>query len=79
MPMKIEILGPGCPRCKETERRVRNVLAKHGIDAEVVHITDLKEIAKRKVMFTPAVVIDGEVKISGKVPTEDEILKLLKP
>jgi len=77
--MKIEILGPGCPRCKETERRVRNVLAKHGIDAEVVHITDLKEIAKRKVMFTPAVVIDGEVKISGKVPTEDEILKLLKP
>jgi len=77
--MKIEILGPGCPRCKETERRVMNVLAKHGIDAEVVHITDLKEIAKRKVMFTPAVVIDGEVKISGKVPTEDEILKLLKP
>ena len=79
MPMKIEILGPGCPRCKETERRVRNVLAKHGIDAEVVHVTDLKEIAKRKVMFTPAVVVDGEVKISGKIPTEDEILELLKP
>jgi len=77
--MKIEILGPGCPRCKETERRVRNVLAKHGIDAEVVHVTDLKEIAKRKVMFTPAVVVDGEVKISGKIPTEDEILELLKP
>jgi len=79
VPMKIEILGPGCPRCKETERRVRNVLAKHGIDAEVVHVTDLKEIAKRKVMFTPAVVVDGEVKISGKIPTEDEILELLKP
>ena len=78
MPMKIEILGPGCPRCKETERRVMNVLAKHGIDAEVVHVTDLKEIAKRKVMFTPAIVVDGEVKISGKIPTEDEILKLLK-
>jgi small redox-active disulfide protein 2 len=76
--MKIEILGPGCPRCKETERRVMNVLAKHGIDAEVVHVTDLKEIAKRKVMFTPAIVVDGEVKISGKIPTEDEILKLLK-
>lgn len=75
--MKIEILGPGCPRCKETERRVRDALAKAGIDAEVVHVTDLKEIARRKVMFTPAVVVDGEVKISGKVPTEDEILKLL--
>lgn len=75
--MKIEILGPGCPRCKETERRVRDALAKAGIDAEVVHVTDLKEIARRKVMFTPAVVVDGEVKISGKVPTEDEVLKAL--
>lgn len=54
-----------------------NALARAGIDAEVVHVTDLKEIARRKVMFTPAVVVDGEVKISGKVPTEDEILKLL--
>jgi small redox-active disulfide protein 2 len=77
--MKIEILGPGCPRCQETERRVRNALARSGIDAEVTHIYDLKEIARRKVMFTPAVAIDGEVKISGKVPTETEILQLLKP
>jgi small redox-active disulfide protein 2 len=77
--MKIEILGPGCPRCQETERRVMNALARSGIDAEVTHIYDLKEIARRKVMFTPAVAIDGEVKISGKVPTETEILQLLKP
>jgi len=77
--MKIEILGPGCPRCQETERRVRNALARSGIDAEVTHIYDLKEIARRKVIFTPAVAIDGEVKISGKVPTETEILQLLKP
>ncbi|MCS7338922.1 MAG: thioredoxin family protein [Verrucomicrobiae bacterium] len=76
--MKIEILGPGCPRCKETERRVMNALAKAGIAAEVTHVTDLREIAKRKVMFTPAVVVDGEVKISGKVPTEDEIIRLLR-
>jgi small redox-active disulfide protein 2 len=77
--VKIEILGPGCPRCQETERRVMNALARSGIDAEVTHIYDLKEIARRKVMFTPAVAIDGEVKISGKVPTETEILQLLKP
>lgn len=56
-----------------------NALARSGIDAEVTHIYDLKEIARRKVMFTPAVAIDGEVKISGKVPTETEILQLLKP
>lgn len=75
--MKIEILGSGCPRCHETEKRVINVLAKHNIKAEVVHVYDLKEIAKRRVMFTPAVVVDGEVKISGKVPTEAEIEKIL--
>ncbi|MDW8310412.1 MAG: thioredoxin family protein [Verrucomicrobiales bacterium] len=75
--MKIEIFGPGCPRCQETERRVLNVLARSGKDAEVVHVRDLKEIASRKVMFTPAVAVDGVVKISGRVPTEDEILKLL--
>lgn len=75
--MKIEILGPGCPRCHETERRVINALAKAGKDAEVTHVYDLKEIAKRKIMFTPAVAIDGEVKISGRIPSEDEILKLL--
>ncbi|MCX8092396.1 MAG: thioredoxin family protein [Verrucomicrobiae bacterium] len=75
--MKIEIFGPGCPRCQETERRVINALARSGKDAEVVHVRDLKEIASRKVMFTPAVAVDGVVKISGRVPTEDEILKLL--
>jgi small redox-active disulfide protein 2 len=75
--MKIEILGPGCPRCQETERRVINALAKSGKDAEVVHVRDLKEIARRKVMFTPALAIDGDVKISGGIPTEDELLKLL--
>lgn len=54
-----------------------NALAKAGIDAEVTHVYDLREIARRKVMFTPAVAVDGEVKISGKVPTEDEVLKAL--
>jgi small redox-active disulfide protein 2 len=75
--MKIEILGPGCPRCHETERRVINALARTGKAAEVSHVFDLQEIAKRKVMFTPAVAIDGVVKISGKIPTKDEIIKLL--
>jgi small redox-active disulfide protein 2 len=75
--MKIEILGPGCPRCRETEKRVINVLAKTNKNADVSHVTDLKEIAKRGVMFTPAVAIDGTVKVAGKIPSEDEIQKLL--
>lgn len=75
--MKIEVLGSGCAKCTETERRVRQALARTGKTAEVVHQYDLREIAKRGIMFTPAVVIDGHVRISGKVPSVDEVVELL--
>jgi small redox-active disulfide protein 2 len=77
--MKIEILGSGCPKCFETERRVQKVVQELGLQAEVVHVYDLMEIARRRVVLTPAVAIDGEVKISGHVPTEDELRAILKP
>jgi small redox-active disulfide protein 2 len=77
--MKIEILGSGCPKCFETERRVQKVVQELGLQAEVVHVYDLMEIARRRVVLTPAVAIDGEVKISGHVPTEDELKAILKP
>ena len=76
--MKIEILGSGCPKCLETERRVQKVVQELGLQAEVVHVYDLMEIARRRVVLTPAVAIDGEVKISGHVPTEDELKAILK-
>jgi small redox-active disulfide protein 2 len=76
--MKIEILGSGCPKCFETERRVQKVVQELGLQAEVVHVYDLMEIARRRVIFTPAVAIDGEVKISGHVPTEDELKAILR-
>ncbi len=76
--MKIEILGSGCPKCFETERRVQKVVQELGLHAEVTHVYDAMEIARRRVMFTPAVAIDGEVKISGHVPTEDELKAILK-
>jgi small redox-active disulfide protein 2 len=76
--MKIEILGSGCPKCFETERRVQKVVQELGLQAEVVHVYDLMEIARRRVVLTPAVAIDGEVKISGHVPTEDELRAILK-
>jgi len=76
--MKIEIFGTGCPKCKATEKVVRKVVEELGKDVEVVKVEDLQEIVDRGVMMTPAVVVDGEVKIVGHVPNADEIKKLLK-
>jgi small redox-active disulfide protein 2 len=76
--MKIEILGTGCPKCKATEKIIRQVVGELKADIEIVKIEDLQEIVNRGVMMTPAVVVDGEVKIVGHVPSADEIKKLLK-
>ena len=76
--MKIEILGTGCPKCKATEKIVKQVVEELKADVEIVKIEDLQEIVNRGVMMTPAVVVDGEVKIIGHVPSADEIKKLLK-
>jgi len=76
--MKIEILGTGCAKCKATEKVVRRAIEELGIQAEVVKVEDLQDIVDRGVMMTPAVVVDGEVKIVGHMPTVDEIKKLIK-
>ncbi len=78
MIMKIEILGSGCPRCFETERRVQKAVQELGLQAEVAHVYDAMEIARRQVMFTPAVAVDGVVKLSGHVPSVEEIKPLLE-
>lgn len=75
--MKIEIAGPGCPRCIMTENNVKEAVKQLGIDAEVAHVYDINEMTKRGVIMTPAVIVDGEIKISGKIPTVDEIKKIL--
>ena len=76
--MKIEILGSGCAKCKSVEKLVRNVVEELGIQADIVKIEDLQEIVNRGIMMTPAVFIDGEAKIVGRVPTADELKKLLR-
>ena len=76
--MKIEILGSGCPKCKATEETVKKVVKKLGIKAEVGHVYDMNKIIEYGVMMTPAVAIDGKIKIEGKVPREDEVEKILK-
>jgi len=75
--MKIEVVGPGCPKCIATEKNVKEALKQLNIDAEVSHVYDMNEIINRGVMFTPAVILDGEIKASGKIPTVDEIKKIL--
>lgn len=71
--MKIEVLGTGCPKCRKTEDTIRQVLAKAGVEAEIVHVTSINDIVARGVLVTPAVMVDGVKKAEGKVPTEAEI------
>ena len=76
--MKIEVLGTGCAKCRATEKNVRKAVEELGIQADVVKVEDLQDIIDRGVMMTPAVVVDGKVKISGHQPTVEEIKKILK-
>lgn len=71
--MEIKILGPGCPKCKQTVDIVKAVVAERGMDAKVEKVSDLMKIAGYGVFGTPAVVVNGEVKSVGKVPTKEEI------
>jgi small redox-active disulfide protein 2 len=75
--MEVKVLGSGCSRCNELEKRVKDVLAELGIAAGVEHITDLKEIAGMGVFMTPSLVVDGKVSFQGKIPSKDELKKLL--
>jgi small redox-active disulfide protein 2 len=71
--MEIKVLGPGCPRCQETEKNVKEAVTESGLDAQVDKVTDVMEIARYGVFGTPAVVIDGAVKSVGKIPKKEEI------
>ncbi len=76
--MKIEIFGPGCYRCITTLDNVRKALESLSLQAEVVHISDPREFVRRGVMFTPAVIIDGQLKASGRIPDVKEIRSWLE-
>jgi small redox-active disulfide protein 2 len=75
--VKIEILGPGCARCRATGENVRKALAELQREAEVEHITDPREIGRRGVLLTPGVIMEGKVMCSGRVPEVSEIKKWL--
>jgi small redox-active disulfide protein 2 len=72
--MEIKILGPGCPKCQQTEKVVREAAAEAGVAADIEKVTDTMKIAGYGVFGTPAVVVDGEVKSVGKIPKKEDVL-----
>lgn len=75
--MKIQVAGPGCARCQATERNVIQACAELNLAAEITHVYDPRDYAALGVRLTPAVVVDGKVVISGRVPTVEELKVLL--
>ncbi len=75
--MEIKILGSGCAKCKTLEKLTREVVQQNGIEATITKVEDIVEIMKYGIMTTPALVVDEKVEIKGRVPSADEIKKLL--
>ncbi|OKZ24766.1 MAG: thioredoxin family protein [Bacteroides sp. 43_108] len=75
--MEIKVLGSGCARCKSVYQVIEKVVKENNVDAVVEKVDDIMEIMKYNIMSTPAIVIDGVVKMKGQVPTESEVKKLL--
>ena len=76
--MKIQILGTGCPKCHKLGQVADQAAADLGLDYELIKVTDLNEITGFGVMMTPALAVDGKVKVVGKVPSVDEIKQMLQ-
>jgi len=75
--MKIQILGTGCPKCKKLAENAEAAVKQLGINAQIEKVTDINQIMSFGVMMTPALAIDGEAKVAGKVPSVEEIKKIL--
>jgi small redox-active disulfide protein 2 len=72
--MKVEILGVGCAKCNKLYDMVTELVNKNGIEADVIKVEDLKVFSQYGVFMTPALVIDGKVKVAGKLPKEAELM-----
>jgi small redox-active disulfide protein 2 len=76
--MDIKVLGPGCTKCRQTEKIVKDAIVESGVDASVEKVTDTLAIAEYGVFGTPAVVVDGQVKSVGKIPKKEEVIGWIK-
>lgn len=75
--MEIKVLGTGCTKCKTTYEMIEKVVKENHLDVTLTKVEDIMELLNYNIMSTPAVVVDGAVKIKGHVPTESEIKKML--
>jgi len=76
--MDIKVLGPGCPKCQQTEKIVKEAVAESGVAATVEKVTDVMQIAGYGVFGTPAVVVDGEVKSVGRIPKKADVFAWIR-
>lgn len=77
--LKIQILGTGCPKCKKLSEIAEQAARELGLEYELEKITDINQIISFGVMTTPALALNGEVKVAGRLPSIDEVKKLLQP
>ncbi|UMZ73167.1 thioredoxin family protein [Natranaerofaba carboxydovora] len=75
--MDVKIMGPGCANCEKLFELVKEVASEKGLEANIEKVTDMNQITTAGVMMTPGLVIDGEVKSQGKIPSKEEISNII--
>lgn len=75
--MEVKVLGPGCAKCKTTFQVIEKVIEENNLDVKLTKVDDIMEMMSYNIMTTPAVVVDGEVKMKGQVPSESDVKRLL--
>ncbi len=75
--MEVKVLGPGCAKCKTAYNVVEKVIKENNLDVNLTKVDDIMEMMSYNILSTPAIVVDGEVKIKGRVPSENEVKELL--
>ena len=75
--MDVKVLGPGCAKCKTTFQVIEKVIKENNLDVKLTKVDDIMEMMSYNIMTTPAVVVDGEVKMKGQVPSESDVKRLL--
>lgn len=75
--MEVKVLGPGCAKCKTTFQVIEKVIKENNLDVKLTKVGDIMEMMSYNIMTTPAVVVDGEVKMKGQVPSESDVKRLL--
>lgn len=74
---EIKVLGPGCAKCEQLMQKTQQAVSELGLECTVEKVTDITQITSYGVMITPALVVDGQVKVSGKVPRDEDLKKML--